>query len=119
MATTDAALGGATLLYMVRSWVDPEKGQPYLDWLESKHMMEVCDEPGFLWARKVVLDQKDSSGWDGYLLVYGVADRLALDAYMKSPARDGFWKELQAFEEIQYSKRFYGGMDFGVSVDEI
>jgi antibiotic biosynthesis monooxygenase (ABM) superfamily enzyme len=114
MAQPDAALCGAKIIYMVRSWVDPELGRPYLDWLETKHMAEVCEEPGFLWARKVELDQKDSSGWDGYLLIYGLADRAALDAYLKSPARDGFWKELEAFEEIHYSERFYGRSGFAV-----
>jgi antibiotic biosynthesis monooxygenase (ABM) superfamily enzyme len=112
--TFDSALVGAGILYMVRSWVDPEKGQPYLDWLETKHMVEVCAEPGFLWARKVELDQKDCSGWNGYLLLYGLADREALDAYLKSPARQRFWKELEAFEEIHYSERFYGKADFAV-----
>ena len=111
----DTALAGAGFLYMVRSWVDPELGKPYLDWVEAKHMREVCAEPGFLWARKIELDQTDSSGWRGYLLLYGMTDRAALDAYLKSPARDGFWKELQAFEEIHYSERFYGAPDFAVT----
>ncbi|MEM7123808.1 MAG: DUF4286 family protein [Pseudomonadota bacterium] len=111
----ETELQGAGLLYMVRSWVDPELGQPYLDWLEAKHMAEVCAEPGFLWARKVELDQTDCSGWKGYLLIYGVAGRAALDAYMKSPARDGFWRELEAFEDIHYSERFYGAMDFAAA----
>jgi len=114
MAQPDAAICGATILYMVRSWVDPELGKPYLDWLEAKHMVEVCREPGFLWARKVELDQSDSSGWRGYLLIYGLTDRAALDAYFKCPARAGFWKELEAFEAIHYSERFYGVADFAV-----
>ena len=115
MAGPDTALEGAQILYMVRSWVDPEKGQPYLDWLETKHMVEVCAEPGFLWARKIELDQKDCSSWPGYLLLYGPADRHALDAYMKSPAREGFWKELQDFQAIHYSERFFGATDFAVA----
>jgi Domain of unknown function (DUF4286) len=114
MAEPETALDGAEILYMVRSWVDPDLGQPYLDWLETKHMVEVCAEPGFLWARKVELDQKDSSGWRGFLLLYGLADRAALDAYFKSPTRDGFWKELEAFEAIHYSERFFGATDFAV-----
>jgi antibiotic biosynthesis monooxygenase (ABM) superfamily enzyme len=115
MSLPETALDGAEILYMVRSWVDPDLGQPYLDWLEAKHIVEVCAEPGFLWARKVKLDQRDSSGWHGYLLLYGLADRAALDAYMKSPARDGFWKELEAFEAIHYSERFYGSSHFAVT----
>ena len=34
------------LIYLVGSWVDPERGQPDLDWLKHKHMAEVVAEPG-------------------------------------------------------------------------
>ena len=102
----------APVLYMVRAWVSPNGGERYLRWLESKHMAEVIKEPGFLWARKCRLDQTDDKGWQGYLLIYGLASRAALDAYMKSPARERFWKELEPLNDVHYAERFYGAVDF-------
>ncbi len=108
MLTTDE------VLYVVRSWVDPDNGQPYMDWLESKHMAEVLAEPGVQWARKALLDQADENGWQSCLLLYGFENRAALDAYMKSDARNRFWRQLEAMKDIHYSDRFWGDVDFAL-----
>ena len=50
------------LIDVVRSWVDPGRGKPYLDWLKHKHMAEAVAEPGIPWARRVMLDQPDDEG---------------------------------------------------------
>ena len=102
------------LIYVVRSWVDPERGQPYLDWLENKHMAEVVDQPGILWARRVMLDQPDDKGWRSCLLIYGFADRAALDAYFHSPDRDRFWSEVEGFRDFHYSERYWGDVDVAI-----
>ncbi len=102
----------APVLYMVRAWVSPHGGERYLRWLEQKHMAEVIKEPGFLWARKCRLEQTDDKGWQGYLLIYGLASRAALDAYLQSPARARFWKELEPLADVHYAERFYGAVDF-------
>ena len=102
----------APVLYMVRAWVSPDGGGRYLRWLEQKHMAEVIKEPGFLWARKCRLEQTDDKGWRGYLLIYGLASRAALEAYLKSPARERFWKELEPLNDVHYAERFYGTVDF-------
>lgn len=104
----------APVLYMVRAWVSPRGGERYLRWLEGKHMAEVIKEPGFLWARKCRLDQTDDKGWQGYLLIYGLASRAALDAYLQSPARQRFWKELEPLDDVHRAERFYGTVDFEV-----
>jgi antibiotic biosynthesis monooxygenase (ABM) superfamily enzyme len=100
------------VLYMVRAWVAPDGGEGYLRWLEEKHMAEVIKEPGFLWARRCRLEQADEKGWQGYLLIYGLASRAALDAYLASPARARFWKELEPFNTVHRAERFYGSIDF-------
>lgn len=100
--------------YMVRAWVSPHGGERYLRWLEDKHMAEVIREPGFLWARKVRLEQTDQNGWAGYLLIYGVESREALEAYLHSPARQRFWTELEPLNEVHYAERFYGSVDFQI-----
>lgn len=102
----------APVMYMVRAWVSPEGGDRYLRWLETKHMAEVIKEPGFLWARKCRLEQTDDKGWQGYLLIYGLRSQAALDAYLKSPARERFWKELEPLNDVHYAERFYGTVDF-------
>jgi len=102
----------APVLYMVRAWVSPQGGERYLRWLEDKHMAEVIKEPGFLWARKCRLEQTDDKGWQGYLLIYGLASRAALDAYLQSPARQRFWKELEPLNDVHRAERFYGTVDF-------
>jgi len=102
------------VLYMVRAWVSPQGGERYLRWLEDKHMAEVIREPGFLWARKVALEQADEQGWQSYLLIYGLASRPALEAYLHSPARERFWKELEPFNAVHRAERFYGAVDFEI-----
>jgi len=102
----------APVLYMVRAWVSPNGGDHYLRWLEQQHMAEVIKEPGFLWARKCRLEQTDDKGWQGYLLIYGLVSRAALDAYLQSPARQRFWKELEPLNDVHYAERFYGSIDF-------
>ena len=102
----------APVLYMVRAWVSPHGGERYLRWLEDKHMAEVIKEPGFLWARKCRLEQTDDKGWQGYLLIYGLASSAALEAYLQSPARERFWKELEPLNDVHHAERFYGAVDF-------
>src|SRR5207247_8725678 len=77
----------APVLYMVKVWVSPDGGERYLRWLEEKHMAEVIREPGFLWAQRCRLEQRDEQGWLGYLLIYGLESRAALERYPGSPAR--------------------------------
>jgi len=102
----------APVLYMVRAWVSPDGGERYLRWLEQTHIAEVVKEPGFLWARKCRLEQTDDKGWQGYLLIYGLGSRAALEAYLKSPARERFWRELEPLNDVHYAERFYGTVDF-------
>ena len=104
----------APVLYMVRAWVSPDGGERFLRWLEDKHMAEVIAQPGFLWARKCRLEQTDDEGWQGYLLIYGLASRDALEAYLASPAREGFWRELESLNDVHYAERFFGTVDFAI-----
>src|SRR5262249_36254831 len=104
----------APVLYMVRAWVSPAGGDRYLRWLETKHMAEVCGGRGFLGARKCRLEQTDHQGWAGYLLIYGLQSRAALDAYLNSAARERFWRGLEPLNDVHYAERFYGSVDFAV-----
>jgi antibiotic biosynthesis monooxygenase (ABM) superfamily enzyme len=102
----------APILYMVQAWVSPDGGERYLRWLEDKHMAEVLREPGFLWARRCRLEQRDARGWAGYLLIYGLESHDALARYLDSPARARFWRELEPLDAVHSAERFWGTVDF-------
>jgi len=102
----------APVLYMVKAWVSPDGGDRWLRWLEEKHMAEVIREPGFLWAKRCRLEQADERGWSGWLLVYGLASRAALEQYLHSAARERFWRELEPLNDVHRAERFYGTVDF-------
>lgn len=104
----------APVFYMVRSWVSPDGGQDYITWLETKHMADILAQPGVMWARKVDLDQADEKHWGSVLLVYGFESRDALNAYLASPARKSFWVELEEFNDVHRSERFWGDVDFSL-----
>ena len=101
----------APVLYMVKAWVSPDGGERYLRWLEEKHMAEVIREPGFLWAQRCRLEQRDEQGWLGYLIIYGLESHEALERYLASPARERFWRELEPLGDVQRAERFYGTVD--------
>jgi hypothetical protein len=108
---------GATLnvgdtLYMVRNWVDPENGQPFNDWITRKHIPDVVALIGVEWAQRVALAQTDDRGWTSHLLIYKFESSKALDAYMTSDARTGFWEELKQFADVHTGERLYGEIDF-------
>src|SRR3989442_12304637 len=107
----------APVLYMVKVWLSPDGGERYLRWLEEKHMAEVIREPGFLWAQRCRLEQRDEQGWLGYLLIYGLESREALERYLASPPRERFWRELQPPGDGQRAQRFYraGGLRLGAA----
>lgn len=108
-------LEGAPLIYCVKSWMPPETGQAYMDWLESRHMAEFCSFPGALWAHKVALDQPHAeTGWPQVLLIYGFESRTALEAYLESPLRDTFWAQLEELKDCHASDRFWGDIDFSI-----
>ncbi len=104
----------APVLYFVKAWVSPDGGERWLRWLEEKHMAEVIGEPGFLWARRCRLEQTDENGWAGYLLVYALDSRAALDEYLRSPARARFWQELVPFDDVHRAERFWGTVDLAL-----
>ncbi len=105
-------MGDASVYYMIRSWVNPDGGNRYVDWLEKTHIAEMQKVSGVLWSRKIALEQADDDGWEGLLMVYGFEDRAALSHYLDSPVRNKFYEEMSEFKDVQRSERFYGEVDF-------
>ena len=71
----------AAVLYVVRFWVDPQGHRQVFDWLDGGHCAEVVAQPGFLFYHRLALEQPGEDGWPGFMMVYGLASRQALQDY--------------------------------------
>src|SRR5262245_40806715 len=104
----------APFLYLVRFWVNPEGAKAVLHWLDGGHMRDVVGQPGFLWVRRVRLDQNGPDGWHGYTMIYGVESRAALQRYFDGPAPARFAQERKPFEHHLRMERNWGTVDAAV-----
>ncbi len=102
----------AAYFYIVRYWVTPEAEARLLAWLDGGHTAEVVAQPGFLWARRVRLEETDSLGWRAFTTIYGLESKAALDAYFKNPIREKFAREGAAFADVMRSERSWGAQEF-------
>jgi len=100
----------APFLYLVRFWVNPDGAAAVLRWLDGGHMRDVVAQPGFLWVRRVRLDQ-EPEGWPGYLMIYGLESRQSLQAYFDGPAPARFAQERKPFEHHLRMDRSWGAVD--------
>lgn len=100
----------APYLYIVQFWIKPEAEARLVAWLRDKHLQEVVDQPGFLSARMIKLEQKTPDGWQGYQNIYELESKAALDAYFTSSARERFTKESAAFADAMRAERVWGAV---------
>jgi|SRR5262245_23342777 len=105
----------APFVYLVRFWVNPAGAAAVLRWLDDGHMRDVVAQPGFLWVRRVRLEQNSPEGWPGYLMIYGLESRDALQAYFNGPAPARFAQERKPFEHHLCMDRSWGVVDAAVS----
>jgi antibiotic biosynthesis monooxygenase (ABM) superfamily enzyme len=103
----------APYLYVVTFWVRPDAEAALVAWLTDKHLQEVAEQPGFLWARMVKLEQKAQDGWQGYVNMYGLESKAALDTYFAGAARARFTKEAAAFADAMRADRAWGPVVLG------
>lgn len=104
--------------FIVRAWLDPVGGERYLDWLKNGHMAEVLREPGFLWGRLVRLDETDARGWPGWMMIYGLQDAHAIEAYQNSPSRQRFAAELAEIGDVFARELIFGETVFAVDAQK-
>jgi hypothetical protein len=71
------------ILYEVRLDVDAEVATDYRDWLGT-HVREILALPGFL--RADILSEPRAVGRIGWCVHYWLADRAALDGYLRDHA---------------------------------
>ncbi len=98
----------AGYFYIVRFWVAPEAEARLLAWLDGGHTAEVVAQPGFLWARRIRLEETDSLGWRAFASIYGLESKAALDAYFKNPVREKFAREQAPFAGVMRAERSWG-----------
>lgn len=101
----------APFLYYVQLDVDPKKGQEFLEWLSAKHIQEVVYNPGFMWARRVPLDEPAADGWKRFMVVYGINSREEYQAYQEGDNFKRYKEECKQFEGVFRVQRFFGQVD--------
>lgn len=98
-------------LYYILLDVDPKNGEPFMRWLSSKHIQEVANNPGFLWARRVPLDEPAEDGWKRLMIVYGINSREEYQAYNGGEAFLQYKEECKQFDGMYRVQRFFGQVD--------
>lgn len=102
----------AEVLYVVRFWVDPRGHRQVFDWLDGGHCAEVASQPGFRFYHRLALEQAGEDGWPGYMMVYGLASRQALQAYFDNTALHRKFAEQRApLDQYLRSDRAWGSVE--------
>ena len=94
---------------VVRFWVAPQAEAAVMRWLDGGHVAEVVRQPGFLWCKRIRLEERDAAGWSGYCMIYGIDTKASFEAYNDNKTlSDRFRKERQPFEAHMRIDRFFG-----------
>jgi len=104
----------ASYFYYILAEVAPEKGRPYLDWLEGGHIAKVMTFPGFLKVQRVVLADPTEDGWMRYLIAYELEGKEVLENYWQSDLFKSFACEVGAFRGTFRVERFHGPVDMAI-----
>lgn len=99
-------------MYMSRFWISPAGREQLFAWLDGGHCAEVVSQPGFLFFKRVKLEQKSDDGWDSYAMLYGLESRQALDNYFANRAlHEKFAQQRAPFAQHLRMDRFWGEVD--------
>ena len=101
----------APYLYIVKFWIHPDSRSTVMDWLDSRHMAEVVAHPGFLFVRRVKLEQESTDGWSAHMMIYGLESKAALQRYFDGQAPAKFARERKPFEHHLRMERDFGAID--------
>ena len=74
-----------SMIYAINAEVNPIDEATWDEWQTRHHMPDVLSQPGFLRVTKYKIDAP-ADGWSQYLIMYEVASREALDAYLSGEA---------------------------------
>lgn len=101
----------APFLYFALVDIDPKKGEEFYRWLSSVHIKDVIGNPGFLWARRIPLDQTAEDGWKRVIVMYGINTREEYLVYRESEAFKRYQEELKQFAGVYRTQRLFGQVD--------
>jgi hypothetical protein len=88
---------------VVRFWIAPEAEARVLGWLDGGHMAEVAGQPGFLWGKRIRLQENT------YMMIYGIESKAAFDSYENNTVlKTKFAKQRAPFEKHMKIERFCG-----------
>ena len=88
---------------VVKFSIAPEAEAQVLGWLDGGHMAEVASQPGFLWCKRIRLQENT------YLMIYGIESKAAFDAYESNAAlKAKFARQRAPFEKQMKIERFSG-----------
>lgn len=88
---------------VVKFSIAPEAEAQVLGWLDGGHMAEVASQPGFLWCKRIRLQENT------YMMIYGIESKAAFDSYENnSQLKAKFAKERAPFEKQMKIERFSG-----------
>lgn len=102
-------------IYFVLVEVDPDAGAGYVHWLDTKHIADVAAYPSVLWARKVILEEPATDGWQRFMVIYGFLSKKQFNEYRNSDLFKSFAGELEQFEGVYRLKRMHGSVDLAFS----
>ncbi len=104
----------APYFYLVKFWVHPDSRKAVLDWLDTGHMADMVALAGFLFVKRVKLEQVSEDGWSAFMMIYGVESKSALQRYFEGPAPARFAQQRKQFEHHLRMERVFGAVDAGV-----
>lgn len=98
-------------VYVIIAWVPAALEDSYLGWLDGGHIAEVTAQAGFLGARRIRLNQTDTEGRNGHMVIYEAGSADSVEAYVTSEARQRFIAEGARFEGVVV-QRFDGPVTY-------
>ena len=102
----------APVMYVVRFWVAPAGQQQVFAWLDGGHCADVVAQPGFLFVKRIKLEQPGDDGWDSYFMLYGLQSRQALEDYFGNTAlAERFAQERAPFMQYLRMERAWGSVE--------
>lgn len=105
----------APVMYVARFWVHPDGKKALFAWLDGGHNAEVVAQPGFVFCKRVQLEQKNEDGWESHLMIYGLESREALENYFNDkPLAEKFAKERAPFAQHLRMDRAWGTVDLSL-----
>jgi hypothetical protein len=96
----------ANYFLVVRFSVEPQAEAEVLRWLDGGHVKELLGQDGFLWCKRIKIQQH------AFVMLYGIESKAAFEAYESNKAlKEKFARERAPFEKHMKIERFAGELE--------